>query len=316
MDGYVCLTDFGLVKEGVSWDERTNTYCGSPEYLAPEIILGMNEKRGGGGGKTNFLIKKTKQRQTLWQGSRLVGIGHLHLRDVVGVAALLRRKSEDHEQEDPLRAPDLRPQAFLARGDLAAKGIPGTKSGPAIGLWTRRDCRHQEASIFCRHRLGEALRAPDRAAFQASPEEHPRHQVLQRGIHGRVRQGVLRREPPQQDLSGCIPGILMGGPNGAGQVQPHHPRHAKEQKNSYWQRQRPLLAQIRSEVGGLHGRMESAQLRLRYPQQCLSQLQGERHPAFTALESLHPRLKKKRITHPNHRHNPCIVCGFFPSSCL
>ena len=46
MDGYVCLTDFGLVKEGVSWDERTNTYCGSPEYLAPEIILGMNEKRG------------------------------------------------------------------------------------------------------------------------------------------------------------------------------------------------------------------------------------------------------------------------------
>jgi len=42
MDGFVCLTDFGLVKEGVAWDEKTNTYCGSPEYLAPEILLGKS----------------------------------------------------------------------------------------------------------------------------------------------------------------------------------------------------------------------------------------------------------------------------------
>ena len=39
-DGYLRMTDFGLSKEGVSKDNQTNTFCGTPEYLAPEIILG------------------------------------------------------------------------------------------------------------------------------------------------------------------------------------------------------------------------------------------------------------------------------------
>ena len=39
-DGYLRMTDFGLSKEGVTKDNQTNTFCGTPEYLAPEIILG------------------------------------------------------------------------------------------------------------------------------------------------------------------------------------------------------------------------------------------------------------------------------------
>eukprot|EP01088_Endostelium_zonatum_P001106 TRINITY_DN1138_c0_g1_i1.p1 TRINITY_DN1138_c0_g1~~TRINITY_DN1138_c0_g1_i1.p1 ORF type:complete len:786 (-),score=193.53 TRINITY_DN1138_c0_g1_i1:234-2591(-) len=38
MDGFIGLTDFGLCKEGVGNDDTTTTVCGSPEYLAPEII--------------------------------------------------------------------------------------------------------------------------------------------------------------------------------------------------------------------------------------------------------------------------------------
>ena len=37
-DGCVKLADFGFVKKLEKW-ERTRTFCGTPEYMAPEIIL-------------------------------------------------------------------------------------------------------------------------------------------------------------------------------------------------------------------------------------------------------------------------------------
>ncbi|XP_055780480.1 serine/threonine-protein kinase Sgk1-like [Salvelinus fontinalis] len=38
--GHVVLTDFGLCKEGMSVGGTMQTYCGTPEYLAPEVLLG------------------------------------------------------------------------------------------------------------------------------------------------------------------------------------------------------------------------------------------------------------------------------------
>jgi len=40
-EGHVIITDFGLSKEGMEDPESTTkTFCGTPEYLAPEIIKG------------------------------------------------------------------------------------------------------------------------------------------------------------------------------------------------------------------------------------------------------------------------------------
>lgn len=38
-DGHLKLTDFGLSKTNLKDGEKTNTFCGTPEYLAPEILL-------------------------------------------------------------------------------------------------------------------------------------------------------------------------------------------------------------------------------------------------------------------------------------
>lgn len=39
-DGYIKVTDFGLSKENILDNHSTNSFCGTPEYLAPEIING------------------------------------------------------------------------------------------------------------------------------------------------------------------------------------------------------------------------------------------------------------------------------------
>merc|ERR1712051_850032 len=37
-DGYVCLTDFGIAKV-LKDNEQTHSFLGSPDYLAPEILV-------------------------------------------------------------------------------------------------------------------------------------------------------------------------------------------------------------------------------------------------------------------------------------
>ncbi|XP_076139707.1 serine/threonine-protein kinase N2 isoform X2 [Alosa pseudoharengus] len=44
-DGFVRIADFGLCKEGMGHGDRTSTFCGTPEFLAPEVLTESNYTR-------------------------------------------------------------------------------------------------------------------------------------------------------------------------------------------------------------------------------------------------------------------------------
>lgn len=45
IDGHVKITDFGLSKENILQGQKSHSFCGSPEYMSPEMLQGLGHGR-------------------------------------------------------------------------------------------------------------------------------------------------------------------------------------------------------------------------------------------------------------------------------
>jgi serine/threonine protein kinase len=135
-EGHVIMTDFGLSKEGLqTTEDRTSTFCGTPEYLAPEILEGKGYGKAVDWWSFGTLIFEMMTGlppfycEDVQQMYNKIMTAQLTIPDTMSPeAGDLIRKLLERDPEKRLSDPEhLKKHPFFAPlnwGDLMAKRIP------------------------------------------------------------------------------------------------------------------------------------------------------------------------------------------------
>uniref|UniRef100_A0A672P7W2 protein kinase C n=1 Tax=Sinocyclocheilus grahami TaxID=75366 RepID=A0A672P7W2_SINGR len=124
-EGYVKIADFGLCKEGMGFGDRTSTFCGTPEFLAPEVLTDTSYTRAVDWWGLGVLIYEMLVGESPFPGDDEEEVFDSIVNDEVRYprflsSELLRRNPERRLGSSEKDAEDVKKQPFFRNMDWEA----------------------------------------------------------------------------------------------------------------------------------------------------------------------------------------------------
>ncbi|CAL8242285.1 unnamed protein product [Merluccius merluccius] len=134
-EGHVKIADFGMCKENMIDDARTSTFCGTPDYIAPEILLGQ---------KYNSSVDWWSFGVLLYE--MLIGQSPFHGRDEEALFQSIRTDNPSYPPWLPRDAKDILVKLFVREPEqrLGVKGNIRQHSFFSGTDWTAMELRQVE----------------------------------------------------------------------------------------------------------------------------------------------------------------------------
>ncbi|KAJ6784214.1 hypothetical protein PWT90_01792 [Aphanocladium album] len=139
LDGHIKVADYGLCKEDMWWNSTTGTFCGTPEFMAPEILLDKKYGRAVDWWAFGVLIYQMLLQQSPFRGDDEDEIYEAILSDeplypismpkesVSILQKLLTREPKDRLGSGPTDAQEVMSHAFFKNinwDDIYLKRVP------------------------------------------------------------------------------------------------------------------------------------------------------------------------------------------------
>lgn len=121
--GHICLTDFGLAKEEVQSDEGASTFCGTLEYMSPEMIKGVKYGKPADFWSVAILIYDMLYGQPPFQSRNRKKLQDMILKRKIFMPSYWQRDTQSFLRTLTNRDPKKRPKIDLIKKHAYFKSI-------------------------------------------------------------------------------------------------------------------------------------------------------------------------------------------------